>query len=178
MEIIDILTPDYDQCPKFVGDNTVDFVQVSVSLLPFQLKACNLAEKTFNRGDSFTILSIGYMLPERFAIWSSNDPGGLKFSAPIFQLYGSNGGANLPILPFGNNGQLKLVFSNYEFSVGSYVDSEDCGLINPGGFVLSAYFPVNIDSLQISMVDVPTAMHGKTFYIVPFIKILHNFPLS
>lgn len=176
MEIIDILTPDYDDCPNFTVNNAVDFVQV-VNIIEFEFKACNLAASKFLRGDNFTVLSSGYFIPERFVLYSTQEVGGTNFSAPILQLYGTVGGGSIPLLPFGNNGQLKLPLPNYEISLGCTIDAEANGLIDPLGFILRGYFPTIIDSLQVSMIDVPLALNGKKFNIVPFIKILHNFQL-
>lgn len=177
MEIIDILTPDNDLLPSFVVNTAVTNVNVTGIAGPGAiLRACNLANSKFTRGDNFTILSAGIFIPERFTVWNYPDAGGTKYSAPIIQLYGTVGGGATPIFPFGNNGELKIPFMNYEFSLGVHVDTEEAGLTD-ATFQLGTYFPVNVNTLQISMVDVPAAMNGLTFKIVPFFKVLHNFQL-
>lgn len=178
MEVIDILTPDNDVLPSFTVNTAVNFVNVTGIAGPGAiLRACNLANSKFTRGDNFTILSCGIFIPERFSIWDYPDAGGTKYSAPIIQLFGTVGGGATPVLPFGNNGEIKLPFPNYEFSIGVFVDVEELGLTDPT-FQLGTYFPVNLNTMQISMIDVPAAMNGLTFKIVPFFKVLHNFQLS
>ncbi len=176
MEIIDILSPNFDDCPNFTVNNAVNFVQV-INIIEMEFKACNLAASKFRRGDNFTILSCGFHIPERFVVYSYNDTGATNFSAPILQLSGTVGGGAIPLLPFGNNGQLKLPLPNYEISLGCTIETESQGLIDPLGFSIKGYFPTIIDSLQISMVDVPAVLNGIKFSIVPFIKVLHNFQL-
>lgn len=181
MELIDILSPDNDLLPSFVVNTAVNFVNVTGIAAPgATLRPANGAWSRFKRGDNFTVLSFGIFIPERFSVWDYPDASGLKRSAPIFELYGTcDAGATLkPILPFGNNGKIKIPFQNYEFSIGVFCDVESLGLNTAAIYELMILYPSIVNTLSISMVDVPAAMNGLTFKIVPFIKVLHNFSLS
>lgn len=177
-EIIDVLTPDNDNLPQFTVNNAVNYVNLSaIGGLGSQLSACNGAFKKFVRGDNFIILSVGYFIPEAFRIFEYLDAGLTKYSAPIISLFASAGGAVIPITQFGNNGELKLPFPNYEMSIGVFIDTEKSGLTDPT-FILSVYFPLVVNTVRISMVGVPVALNGLTFKVTPFIKVLHNFPIT
>ena len=177
-EIIDLLTPDNDVLPNFTVNTGVNSVMVTgIGGTGAKLKACNGAFSKFQRGDCFTILSVGIFIPERFVIWDYPDAAATKYSSPIFALWGTVGAGSTPIMSFGNNGEFKIPFPNYEFSIGVFNDPEAAGLTDPT-FELVAWFPTNVNTMEISMIDVPAALHGLTFNIVPFVKVLHNFALT
>lgn len=177
MEIIDILTPDNDALPSFVVNTAATSVNVTGIVAPgAKLRSANGVFSRFQRGDNFTILSVGVFVPERFMIWGYPDASGVKRSAPLMQLNGTLGGGLTPIFTFGNVGDMKIPFQNYEFSIGVFNDAEQLGLTD-ASFELSMLYPVIANTLSISMIDVPAAMNGLTFKIVPFIKVVHNFPL-
>lgn len=181
MELIDILTPDNDLLPSFVVNTAVTNVNVTGIAAPgAKLRPSNGVWSRFKRGDNFTVLSFGIFIPERFTVWDYPDTSGVKRSAPVLELYGTcDGGATLlPIIPFGNNGKIKIPFQNYEFSIGTFCDVESIGLNTGAIFELMILYPSIVNTLSISMVDVPAAMNGLTFKIVPFLKVLHNFTLS
>jgi len=177
MEIIDILTPDNDKLPTFQVNTAVTNVLVTGIAAPgAKLTSANGVFSRFQRGDNFTILSVGVFVPERFCIWDYPDVSGIKRSSPLMQLNGTLGGGLTPIFTFGNIGDMKIPFQNYEFSIGVFNDTERLGLID-ASFELSMLYPVVANTLSISMVDVPAVMNGLIFRIVPFIKVIHNFPL-
>jgi hypothetical protein len=177
MEIIDILTPDNDLLPSFTVNIAANFVNVTGIVAPgAKLRSANGIFSRFQRGDNFTILSVGIFIPERFTIWDYPDASGIKRSAPLLQLNGTLGGGLTPIFTFGNIGDMKIPFQNYEFSIGVFNDTEALGLID-ASFELSIMYPLIANTLSISMIDVPAIMNGLTFKIVPFFKIVHNFPL-
>ncbi|MFA5235093.1 MAG: hypothetical protein WC390_11900 [Sulfurimonas sp.] len=177
MEVIDILSPETANLPNFTVNTAVNFVNVVGIAGPGAvLHSCNGSFSSFARGDNFTILSCGIFIPERFTIYDY-PPDALDYSAPIVSLSATLGGGVVPVLTFGNNGELKLPFMNYEFSIGVFTDVEKNGLVDPT-FKLVTFFPLIANSLSISMVDVPAALNGIKFNVVPFFKVLHNFPLT
>lgn len=178
MEIIDILTPDNDNLPYFTVNTAVKYVNVaSITGFGSPMSCGNAAYKKFTRGDNFIILSAGYFIPERFTIFEYTDVLTTKYSAPIMGLLAKVGGLYLPVNTFGNGGYLKIPFPNYEFSLGTFVDTE-LNNFTTSTFELSLYFTMPSDMLSISMIDVPAALNGEVIKITPFIKILHNLQLT
>jgi len=177
MEIIDILTPDNDLLPSFTVNIAANFVNVTGIVAPgAKLRSANGIFSRFQRGDNFTILSVGIFIPERFTIWDYPDASGIKRSAPLLQLNGTLGGGLTPIFTFGNIGDMKIPFQNYEFSIGAFVDVEDLA-VQSVTYQLECTFPFangEPDNLKISMIDVPAALNTKVFRIVPFVKVLHT----
>lgn len=175
MEIIDILTPQISDCPSFVVNNAVDNVSVSIGAGYKTMFACDNLQY-FVRGDNFTILSIGYFIPERFMVYGyeNADPAMVNSTPQIALLSIGNLGLGVP-LRIGQNGKVNLPFPNYEFSIGQFIDTEIMGATDPL-FKITCKFPYDgdTDKLLISMVDVPASLNGKTFNIVPFIKVMHN----
>jgi hypothetical protein len=180
-ERIDILMPNVDAAPTFTVDNAV----VSVDLVPnpagSQVMYAGGNVSKFVRGDSFVVLSCGYFLPEGFRIYGYEEAGLLKYPVPILYLGGrpAGGGADISIDSFGNGGQLRLPFPNYEFSIGTFCDPEANNL-TAATFELKEAFPIvsGVDSVQISMVNVPASLNTIVFKVIPWIKVLHNFPMT
>lgn len=135
----------------------------------------------FSEGDNFTILSAGYHMPENFVMAQYEIAGGGEYPFPIMFLRGAvtGGGPILPITQFGNNGNLRFPFENYEMSLNTFVDPVKRGLVG-GDFELQILFPLTsgADSPQVSMINVPAALNGVVIYVTPFIKVLHNFTLT
>jgi hypothetical protein len=181
-EIIDILTPNINETAKFTVDTSgPDYVSI-VAPIPsaVDLHDANI-HTSFVRGDNFIVLSIGFMLPEMFTLWKPSTnfnpllkvnvyPEGILTAHPYYS----------PNFPEGINLSLEC----YEmglgvfFDVGSAIDS-----IDPTHSLYEEEFSLKIKWLwtsapRVSMLNVPTVYHGKQFQIIPFLKILHNFPME
>jgi hypothetical protein len=178
MELIDILMPTQADCPNFVVNNAVDNVVVNIPAAYTTMNACE-NHFSFVRGDNFTILSAGYFIPERFVVWGyqNADPINLNSVPQLSLLSIGSLGLGVP-LHIGQNGKINIPFPNYEFSIGQFIDTEISGMTDPL-FRITCKFPFDADAdkLLISMIDVPAALNGKTFYCIPFIKVLHNLGL-
>lgn len=179
-EHIDIMTPNVDECPYF----TVNIAVNSVDLLwAFGARILYAAQgdSKFQRGDSFIVLSCGYFIPEGFRFYGYEDAGAAHIPVPVLELTAllSSGPPFIIIQNFGNQGKMRIPFPNYEFSIGTFCDTEQQG-INTATWQLAGDFPLILapDNPQISMVGVPAALDGLTFKVVPFFKVLHNFALT
>lgn len=179
MQIVDILAPDPAECPSFV----VDTAAKSVDLDPYGAGVTTMVAgggtSLFVRGDNFVLLSCGYWIPESFTLANYETATG-DYPLPIMALFGLPTGAGVPIALFniGSNGMVRMPFPNYELSLGVFTNAEDNNFDN--SFVLQSLFPrtSGIDRPQISMMNVPAALHGDTFKVIPWIKVLHNTPLT
>lgn len=183
-EIIDIMSPNETECPGIVVNTAavggaVPIIQpVPGASVPFHAGS---GASNFARGDNFTLLSVGYFIPERFVLHNYMTTGTSDDTTPIIQLQGWPLGAGIPISLFnvGVNGGIRLPMPNYEFSMGVFVDVEANNFVQPT-FQLTSVFPLisGGDSPQVSMVDVPAALNGLVIRIIPFIKVLHNQTLT
>lgn len=181
-EIIDILTPNEPDCPEFTVNTAVAAVPIAQ---PVPGSAVVLyagsGVSRFVRGDNFTLLSCGYFIPERFVLHNYGTAGTSSDSTPIIQLWGLPLGAGIPIALFnvGTNGAIRLPFPNYEFSFGVFTNTEQNNF-TAATFQLETTFPLisGLDSPEVSMIDVPAALNGITFKVIPFVKVLHNTTLA
>lgn len=175
-EIIDVMSPMFGTCPTFTVNTAVNYVQVIPDAMnPAVMNGGNFKYK-FQRGDFFTVLSVGYFVPEQFALYGMDEAVNSN-TLPILKLFSADGVGYIPVSQFGSEGEFKIHMPNTEISVGVFVDTELLGLNQPD-FKLYTSFPLLSNSLQISMINVPAALNGITFKITPFIKVLHNFKLT
>lgn len=182
-EIIDVMTPKISECSAFTVNTALTNVPI-VKTVPGSLIThyAGAGTSKFIRGDNFTILSVGVFVPERFVAYQyETGGGGGEISSPVLYLAGLPDGAALPIALFnvGANGQIRIPFFNYEMSMGVFTDTEENNF-NAVTFELQSQYPFTsgLDDPTISMIDVPAALNGITFSVVPFIKVLHNTHLT
>ncbi len=182
MQLIEIMQPRISDCPKFTVNNAVNFVPVT-NMATEKVFWSGASRSTFATGDNLIILSAGYFIPENFALWNMENLNGVE--EPTVQLrlrLKESGGVYWDINGFGSGGVLPLPFPNYEISLGGFVDTVNLGLSDPT-FTLTGY--MNYDSttatpdrMQISMINVPAALNGVVFYIIPFVKVMHTLLLT
>lgn len=180
MERIDILTPELNDCASFVVNTAVNSVVVTPPALSDKIFYSGNDGYKFEKGDNLIILSAGYFIPERFVLFGYQNAGINKNCTPqlFLQLKGSGGGTQV-IWQFGSDGRLNLPFPNYEFSIGTFVDSIALGMTDATFSIVGTLpFPGDVDRLLISMVDVPAALNGLTFQLIPFVKVLHTLELT
>lgn len=188
-EQIDVLSAPYQYGAMFTVNTAVNSVNL-VPVVPGTPMTLTAGGGTiggggfeFQVGDNIEILSVGFHIPENFTLAQYSVAGGGEFMLPIMYLRGQvlGGGPWAAITQFGNNGTLRIPFSDYEMSVGSFVDVVDTGLIGGSGvFSLQTIFPytLGLDYPQISMINAPAALNGVDLYVTPFIKVRHNFTLT
>ena len=180
-EKIDVFSTPYGKGARFTVNTAVNSVDLdSVTGNPEKMLA-GAGVGLLADGDCFEILSCGFIMPENFVLSQySTAAGGTLLQPVMFLNMEVPAGPVSPIEPFGNNGQQRIPFENYEMSIGSFVDPVKLG-VTGGAFQINCRFPleVNIGDLpQVSMINVPAALNGEIFDVTPFIKIRHNFNLT
>ena len=178
-ERITILTPDVNFCPLITVNTAVLSVPIPNMVGPVAMYSSDTVTYLFSNGDNIELLSIGFFIPERFVLYDSLPGVGATAPFIIARLYAYQNvsGVSVPLNQFGNNGNIKIPFPNYELALGVFVDAAtEIG----EAFYMQIEFPITtgFDVWNISMVNVPVALNGQTFHIVPFIKVLHNFALT
>lgn len=179
-EIIDTVSLLPDLCQTFVVNNAVDYVTPAAPVTIGYKLENQSAKNIFLKGDSFSILSCGIILPESFTFWK--DPAAISTALPKLTLY-MKGAVSLDsyqIDVLSENQGFYLPMENYEYTFDVFVDchkQKKFGIVPP--VYLNENFTLSTDNcaVLISMKGVPAALNGKTFLIVPFFKILHNFPI-
>lgn len=178
MERIDIFSPKLTDCPSFVVNNAVNFVPVT-SMAIEKVMYSGDGKRIFTNADSMIILSTGYFIPERFVLWNYENVAGEQLTNPHLELrLKENTGVFWDVFGFGSGGIMPIPFPNYEFSIGGFISPIELGLSAVTFELFCRFGADSTDRLQISMVDVPAALNGLTFYIVPFVKVLHTLSLS
>lgn len=178
MEQIDIFTPKFTDCPSFVVNNAVNFVPVTMMAIEKEMYSGD-SKRVFTNADAMIILSVGYFIPERFVLWNYENVAGEQLTNPHIHLrLKENTGVFWDVDGFGSGGKMPLPFPNYEFSIGGFISPIDLGLTGTSFEIYCRFGADSNDRLQISMVDVPAALNGTTFYIVPFVKVLHTLSLT
>lgn len=178
MERIDIFTPKLTDCPSFVVNNAVDSVPVTMMAVEKVMYSGD-GKRVFTNADAMIVLSTGYFIPERFVLWNYENVAGEQLTNPHLQLrLKENTGAFWAVFGFGSAGVLPIPFPNYEFSIGGFIDPAEIGLTGVSYELFCKFGADSADRLQISMIDVPASLNTKTFYIVPFVKVLHTLSLS
>lgn len=179
-ERISLMTPDMADCPGFTVNIGVNSVPVIPSVAPWvTLKDGGQAIFNWARGDSFMILSAGYIIPERFCIYQYQANVSHDFPCPVMTLsaYRPATADRIFLTQIGGNSYLRLPLPNYETCLGIWVDAEDT---IGAAFRLEMIFPFDplVTPFHISMVGVSGLVDGLTFKIVPFVKVMHNFALT
>lgn len=134
----------------------------------------------FVKGDSFILMAYGIMLPENFTFFSRPSIG-----LPSLRIYGRSVSASplgfaLPCFQSSapQNTNQYLIEENKELEINGFCNYND--FKDPARVVVSDNFSLLagiINAIEISMLNVPAAANGERYYITPFVKVSHNFPL-
>lgn len=173
-EIIDILTPVKNDCSYFIADTTgaVSYVTSAVDPNASRFGVNGDDHSVFSANDHFTILSIGYVLPESFQLWRNQ----AEMVIPSLDIYlkGNTDGFSY-YLP-GAYREIKVPLDNFETAIDLFVNLKDTVKAGGGAPLLDQKFSIviGLKNVAVSMVSQPSAYNGKTMVIIPFVKVLHN----
>lgn len=178
-EIIDVLTLNPANCQTFIGNSAVESVTATLPGGAPTYRARNaFARNRFTNGDSLKILSGGIILPEGFTI-RQKITNTLLPSITFFPEGVTSG--QFYFSPNFSDEEIFIPLENYELVFDTFLSCrESVNQIDPTKTLLSEDFYLrlyNSHALEISMIGTPAAITGKTFWIVPWLKILHNIPL-
>jgi hypothetical protein len=184
MEIIDILTPRYNDASYFTVDTAAASGYVAVTAVggPLGVWGSGGQMTLFTQRDNIRLLTAGFYIPESFTTadwyartWSQVPSNSLQLTV------NNREGKRVNYLPgYGSssNGQFILPFPNYEHALDLY-----CNIANLTGSVNQIidnqfYLTGAIYCNNISMVGIPSDLNGKRIAVIPFIKILHTLPIE
>lgn len=179
-DIIDIFTPSISECLSFVVDTTGPDYVSCVDPGAVRLYQANGASQ-FKKGDSFILLSMGFVMPEQFTLWKD----GIDFNSFMrINMFpkGFPSGQNYygPNFPEG----MLIPLESYEIAIDVFFDCElsknsvdpTKNLLGEDFFLFAQWMFIN--PFKVSMKNVPASYNGETFRIQPFFKILHNFNVA
>ena len=186
-QLIDVMALLPDHSPYFTVD-TSGVLSVSIRrpihnpAYDFLLRSAN-GKKTFTKGDDFTVLSVGFILPESFCL--AKAPSNLLQHNPSITLGAQKTtGGGIAFLPnFGVDG-IMCPIENYELPVNVFVDMNKVAapvFLNNNFNLYCAFLGLDEGNSifpQVSMVGVPVALNGTVQNITVFVKVIHNFPLT
>jgi hypothetical protein len=177
-EIIDVITPKLSDCYRFTANAAADYVITTLVLNPKLYNS--IGNYKFQAGDSFRLLSCGVTFPEQFTLWKDPaliDQSLIQLRMVIKGLVGGNVFYN----PIFSSGEMYLPSENFELVIDSLMSTKDAydtvvptTTLNNEAYELYGEFK---NLLYISKTGLPVALDGKTFRIVPFFKLKHNFPM-
>lgn len=117
--------------------------------------------------DKFRILSYGWMLPHGLA-WSNE--GG---DVPAVQLIEGNSNPTGAVFFLDQVSYLSVPWGDYECALDIFVDWSTA----PAGENWYS-LETRLQAGSVSMVGLAAALNGAVLYPIPYVKILHNIPLS
>lgn len=178
-EIIDTLAPAYANLDSFTVNNLVDFVTVAPgAATPYA--GNRLGGYIFTKGDSFRLLSCGWVLPESFTFYRD-----VALNTPLAMIdiipWGVTTGQAYTNPGFSGGGQY-IPFENFECVSDNFFNCKDAiNTVDPSKNLFYENFRLQVYSslaLKISMLGVPDELNGKSFKITPFVKVLHTIALA
>jgi len=181
-ENIDILTPSPDDCPYFVIDNAALaagkalIVDSGAPIGTYRYLRRAGGYAYISAKDNFTILSMGYWLPESFTMATRPVGAGIA-SAISFNLVLRNSLTPATFAFISQLGQTgcQVPLENYEMPYGLFVNTTETvynSVMGTGKF--SVTFDLTGTMPYVSLIGCPALLNNTQQRIIPFIKILHN----
>ena len=192
-EHLDIMLAN-EELPYFTVDNTKSYVLISQ---PTSKRLLNVAGyHTFEVGDNFTILSYGIVLPLSFQLDRSlnlspgTDP--YQLTSPTFGMTLLAHGiiTNAPyslreVSSFEGSRSLCLIMENFDTAANIFINIQNQEEVlehnikdEPFYLEMTLYGLGEVEDIAVSMAGVPDSLNGTRQYITPYIKVVHNFPLT
>lgn len=178
--ITDIISPPLAQCFTFtIAATPPDYVVSAGAGAPaYGTNGSGLS--IFQKGDSISLLSGGFVIQEGFTLHKN-----AVFASPFVPLafvpYGAVSGHLFTYPNIGSGQQIFIPMETYEQVLDTFLSAREAiDTIDPTktlldeNYKISLYFAI---APHISMLGVPATLVGKTFYICPFLKVAHTFPM-
>jgi hypothetical protein len=193
-ERYDVLFP-RGNLPYFTVDNTKAYVALQYTgRSPILHNAVN--DYLFGIGDNFTILSYGVILPLSFQLDRSLNLGPgtspVAVTDPIFAIVldaiGQHSGKQYIFREVNDHftdKSLYMIMENFDTAANIFINLQKQDA-NAGFYIKDEPFYINMgitgayssENVGISMAGVPDSLNGTIQYVTPYLKILHNFPLT
>jgi hypothetical protein len=178
--IVDIISPVLAECFTFTPVAAPPDYVVSVGAGAPAYGVNGSGNSTFAKGDSISLLSAGFIIQESFTLFKN-----ALFASPFvtvaFVPYGAVSGHAFAYQNLGSGQQVFIPMDTYEQVLDTFLNAAQAiDTIDPTktlldeNYKISLYFAI---APYISMLGVPAGVLGKTFYICPFLKVAHTYPM-
>jgi hypothetical protein len=152
------------------------------------------ARSLIAKGDNLQLVTAGFALPEGFCL-ATPQKGTGKFLLPKMSIYFYPEEHTTPVDVYhhklypilgGTNGTFFIPFCNFEYLLNIFINVNSdtfydaTSLVNRVGVgaKFGIYMGMDEGTIRISMVNSPSSLNASEQSIMPFIKIVHNNPLS
>lgn len=176
-EITEILMPGSADLPTFTVDTSgPEAVAISQGTLPKLLSGGN--QDTFQKDDNILILSYGFVFPLSFQFYQKNAAPFIPILKTDLIAIGITTSINYFFDEFF---RVRIPMENYEIPIEVFLDIQNKGATG-GNYLKNENFHLHFGVLSptenaVSMYGVPPALNGKTYPILPFLKVVHNLPM-
>ena len=183
MSIIDVLTFKRSSTPYFTVNTSVASVEIVLPSSPLDTKVPMInsyGQAKFSRGDNFNLISLGLKLPLSFELVGEDALGGnpermdMMCLSMVANVYGSG---MFPVEHSLGSGQIIVPYENYELSINSFFNDPSVAFSGDFELVLWPHpytYSGTAQNPKVSMLNVPSSLNGKKFYMSIFAKIEHN----
>jgi hypothetical protein len=172
-EYLDVIVGKTDEGASFTVNNAVNYVDATRVTDKVLISGGVGGLPYFQQGDSLLVQTIGIIMPIQFCLWPPENAGEKQGAVPILLQGQYSGGTKFDFTVFGSS-HFIFPMENYEVAINGYFDAS----ATTGKYKIIFDLPKSgSQKMRVSMVNVPAALNGLTFYIVPFIKVLHNLPM-
>lgn len=186
-EIIELITSKGNGGQKFVVDTTGP-LSVSIATKGSFETDNTEGKSIFQPGDNLAIISAGIVMPESFMFGNVGFGAAPLYALPKINIYFYTEPSHHKYYPViaGATGNFFIPFENYEYILNNFID------ITKGPFItdfapfsatsipekFACYLSIDPDTVKVSMVNVPAVLNTQEMRITPFLKILHNIPMT
>lgn len=178
----ELLTPVKAELPYFVVDTSDP---VAVPSVPLQGNGIGNTyfsfgnqnpDTWFRADDNIILVSYGFIMPENFVM--ATLPATTTMGSNIISLLVyTNGARNRYFKEIsGSTGFLSCPAENYEWAINCFMRPSDNNIVDFWKLTGDMDLAGGV-APRVSMQGVPSGLNGTTQYIIPFVRVIHNFPL-
>lgn len=178
-QIIDIMKYQGTALIKFTAD-TSGPAYVALADTTGSHTICDASgHELFTKGDSFIILSMGFILPSSFCLEMRDLVLYDSYASFLIKGKGETSGHEYYFKEMTNN--IYVPLESYECVVNTWINVMN-QLPVLGTYIKDEDFRLtmrwsNVLACAVSMINVPSAYNGVTLEVIPFVKIIHTIQL-
>lgn len=185
-ERIDIMMPPVDCLPYFVVDTTGPLFKPVAYPAPVPVDYLTAGDYTcvFTKGDNFVLMSGGLVMPLSFQIDRGQGVAQWPYIRFYMYAYGQTTGNIYKLKEVSGAGatpSFYMPMENYDSPVDIFIDIQNQDPVG-GQYLKNEDFTIGVSQAlyftNVSMAGIPASLNATTQFILPYVKILHNFPLT
>jgi len=184
MSLIDILTFKRISTPYFTVNTSLNSVEIMLPPSPLATLVPMInsyGQARFCKGDNLNLISLGLKLPLSFELVGEDafevNPERMDMMCLSMQANVYEPGSPNPVAKNFGSGQIIVPYENYELSYNTFFNDPSTSFNGDFEVVLWPHpytYSGTAQNPKVSMLNVPTSLNGKKFYMSIFAKIEHN----